>query len=162
MKKRNIYVMLLVISLLMIVIAVVGLLILKSQENNNTEVKVFNSKNGSFEVGVPKEWEVSYDDFIEATTDFEGTPDGGMKINIDQESYIYITVSIPRIYHDVPLTGSLKTKDGLTLNTYPAKGKVEKVKISDYMAMDIKVSDSTYDKYEKDILNLIKSFKVIN
>jgi hypothetical protein len=135
----------------------------KEISKNDFERRLFNSKYGSFEVYVPKDWSSRNDSFIEATEEWEATPDAGMQINIDDESFIYVAISRIRIYHRGTKIGEIQTNDGKSITLYSDNNSdhISTVKFSDSMCVYVRVADKTYDKYETEILNLIKSVKAI-
>lgn len=127
-----------------------------------TERQTFSSDYGGFKVNVPKEWKCENNPFIEATADEEGTPDAGMQINIDDESFIYIIVSCSRIYYNGMPQKCFKTNDGLVVvpYSYGKAGVISQVKFTDFIGVNVRVSSDTYNKYKKEIIDLIKSIKI--
>ncbi len=133
-----------------------------------TVVQTFESKYGSFEVTVPILWKCKEAPFYEATESTEamegreGSPDGGIQIFIDDESLISITVSRARIYYNGTFQENIQTDDGVTAKAYSYNndGRINEIKFSDSLGVIINCNNDTYDKYESDIMDLVKTIKI--
>ncbi len=131
-------------------------------EESSTVVQSYESEYGSFEVTVPILWKCKEYPFYEATEYMEASPDGGIQINIDDESIISIDVSLARIYYNGTFIENIQTEDGVTAKAYSSDddGRITQIKFTDSMGVIINCNNYTYDKYESDIMSLIKTIKI--
>ncbi len=161
MKKISlkVYLSIIILSILFIVLVI---LLISNHGVSSTVVKTFESDYGSFEVKVPKQWKCDEFQFIGATMEEEATPDGGIQININDESIINITVSLSRIYYQGSFQENIKTDGGITAKAYSFNndGIINQIEFTESIGVFINCSDDIYLKYKQDILDLVKSIKI--
>ena len=153
----------LLLSIIFVILAIVSILILTNKnEKLSTVVKTFESDYGNFEVEVPKQWKCEYNSFIEPTEEMEGTPDGGIQIYINDESFISIIVSRSRIYYNGEFQENIQTDDGVIAKAYSYSndGRINEIEFSDSIGVIIKCNNDIYDKYQSTIMDLVKSIKI--
>ncbi len=146
----------------LIILFVINLSYTKTS-TTKTKTKYFISKYGSFELEVPDNWECVNEPFFESTDEYEGSPDGGMRIRIDDDSFIYIRVSRSRNHYNGKFQESIITNDGLTVKAYSYNndGRINEIIFTDFIGVVIKVNnDDVYDMNKKNIIELVKSIKL--
>jgi hypothetical protein len=135
-------------------------------------ITVYENQDFNFSVSFPNKWDYKISPMMEPTEHFEGTPDSGVTIflNDKHEDYIYVFGQLGHINIGLNwseeknfITNSGKTGK-MVLDNYNDRQEIWVIKddpsVKGFIGMSVQVSNELYKKNEEEILAVLKSLEI--
>jgi hypothetical protein len=134
--------------------------------------KIYTDGHFNFSVGYPADWKVDIEKYCEATTSEEGSPDGGIDIYVEGSKsdtirifgqYGTVGTGIIDFTWTADTTENFVTSDGLVGHIYyndDSGIKQAVLLLDDQHAVQLKVSDATFNRDKQQIYAILKSIKI--